>query len=89
MQPQPRDEMRNWIGRDLLAGQVALVTGGDSSIGGAVCVAFAKEGADVGIAYLSEDADAQHTAKLVEAEGRRCVLLRGDLVDRRLTVAGR
>lgn len=89
MQPQPRDEMRNWIGRDLLAGQVALVTGGDSGIGGAVCVAFAKEGADVGIAYLSEDADAQHTAKLVEAEGRRCVLLRGDLVDRRLTVAGR
>jgi NAD(P)-dependent dehydrogenase (short-subunit alcohol dehydrogenase family) len=81
MEPQPRDEMRSWTGRDLLAGQVALVTGGDSGIGRAVCVAFAKEGADVGIAYLSEDADAQHTAKLIEAEGRRCVLLRGDLAD--------
>jgi NAD(P)-dependent dehydrogenase (short-subunit alcohol dehydrogenase family) len=83
MEPQPRDEMRSWTGRDLLAGQVGLVTGGDSGIGRAVCVAFAKEGADVGIAYLSEDADAQHTAKLIEAEGRRCVLLRGDLADAR------
>jgi NAD(P)-dependent dehydrogenase (short-subunit alcohol dehydrogenase family) len=81
MDPQPRDEMRDWIGRDLLAGQVALVTGGDSGIGRAVCAAFAKEGADVAIAYLSEDADAEHTAKLVRAEGRRCVLLRGDLAD--------
>ena len=83
MQPQPRDEMRNWKGRNLLAGKVALVTGGDSGIGRAVCAAFAKEGADVAIAYLSEDADARHTAKLVEAEGRRCLLLRGDLADPR------
>jgi NAD(P)-dependent dehydrogenase (short-subunit alcohol dehydrogenase family) len=81
MAPEPRDEMRNWTGRGLLASKVALVTGGDSGIGRAVCAAFAKEGADVALAYLSEDADAEHTAKLVESQGRRCLLLRGDLAD--------
>ena len=81
MTPQPRDEMRGYVGRDLLAGTVALVTGGDSGIGRAVCVAFAKEGADVALAYLSEDDDAEHTAVLVRAEGRRCLILRGDLGD--------
>jgi NAD(P)-dependent dehydrogenase (short-subunit alcohol dehydrogenase family) len=81
MEPEPRDEMRHWTGRDLLAGKVALVTGGDSGIGRAVCAAFAKEGADVALAYLSEHNDARHTAKLVEAEGRRCLLLPGDLAD--------
>jgi NAD(P)-dependent dehydrogenase (short-subunit alcohol dehydrogenase family) len=81
MTPQPRDEMADYAGRDLLAGQRALVTGGDSGIGRAVAVAFAKEGADVAIAYLSdqEDEDAQHTAELVQKAGRRCVLIRGDL----------
>jgi NAD(P)-dependent dehydrogenase (short-subunit alcohol dehydrogenase family) len=79
MAPLPRDEMRDWVGRELLAGKVALVTGGDSGIGRAVCAAFAKEGADVALAYLSEDADAEHTAELVRAEGRRCLLLPGDL----------
>jgi NAD(P)-dependent dehydrogenase (short-subunit alcohol dehydrogenase family) len=81
MEPEPRDEMRHWTGRGLLAGKVALVTGGDSGIGRAVCAAFAKEGADVALAYLSEHNDARHTAKLVEAEGRRCLLLPGDLAD--------
>jgi NAD(P)-dependent dehydrogenase (short-subunit alcohol dehydrogenase family) len=81
MTPEPCDEMRNWVGRDLLTGKVALVTGGDSGIGRAVCAAFAKEGADVALAYLAEDADAEHTAALVQAEGRRCLLLRGDLAD--------
>src|SRR4051794_39414574 len=66
MAPEPRDEMRGWTGRDLLAGKVALVTGGDSGIGRAVCAAFAKEGADVAVAYLAEDTDAEHTAGLVE-----------------------
>ncbi|GAA4532677.1 SDR family oxidoreductase [Nonomuraea ferruginea] len=82
MAPEPRDEMRRYEGRGLLSGKRALVTGGDSGIGRAVSVAFAKEGADVAIAYLSEHDDADHTRKLVEAEGRRCVLLPGDLADR-------
>ncbi|WP_030908596.1 SDR family oxidoreductase [Streptosporangium amethystogenes] len=79
MVPEPRDEMRDYQGRDLLKGKRALITGGDSGIGRAVAVAFAKEGADVAIAYLSESEDAGHTRKLVEQEGRRCVLLPGDL----------
>ncbi|GAA3164849.1 SDR family oxidoreductase [Planomonospora alba] len=79
MTPEPRDEMRGYVGRDLLAGKRALITGGDSGIGRAVAVAFAKEGADVAIAYLSEHEDAEHTKSLVEKEGRRCLLLPGDL----------
>ncbi|GGS70992.1 oxidoreductase [Planobispora rosea] len=82
MTPEPRDEMRDYVGRDLLAGKRALITGGDSGIGRAVAVAFAKEGADVAIAYLIEHEDANHTRKLVEEAGRRCVLLPGDLADR-------
>ncbi|GAA2428448.1 SDR family oxidoreductase [Actinomadura vinacea] len=83
MTPEPRDEMRDYPGRGLLSGKRALVTGGDSGIGRAVSVAFAKEGADVAIAYLSEDADARHTAGLVEAEGRRCLTIGGDVYDER------
>lgn len=81
MGEEPRDEMRDYHGSALLAGRVALVTGGDSGIGRAVCVAFAKEGADVAISYLSEDDDARRTAELVEQEGRRALLLPGDLVE--------
>ncbi|MEA2435660.1 MAG: hypothetical protein QOF65_216 [Thermoleophilaceae bacterium] len=79
MTPEPRDEMRSYEGTGKLSGRVALVTGGDSGIGRAVCVAFAKEGADVAIAYLSEDEDAGRTASLVEAEGRRAITLRCDV----------
>jgi NAD(P)-dependent dehydrogenase (short-subunit alcohol dehydrogenase family) len=87
MEPRPRDEMADYQGRGLLAGRRALVTGGDSGIGRAVAVAFAKEGADVAIAYLEEHDDAAHTRKLVEAAGQRCLLLPGDLADRELCVA--
>jgi NAD(P)-dependent dehydrogenase (short-subunit alcohol dehydrogenase family) len=79
MEDKPRDEMRDYVGRDLLSGKRALITGGDSGIGRAVAAAFAKEGADVAIAYLEEHDDAAHTASLVEAAGRRCVRLPGDL----------
>jgi NAD(P)-dependent dehydrogenase (short-subunit alcohol dehydrogenase family) len=79
MEPEPQDEMRGYTGTGKLDGKVALVTGGDSGIGRAVCAAFAKEGADVAIAYLSEDEDARHTASLVEAEGRRAITLRCDV----------
>src|SRR4051795_4897460 len=79
MEDEPRDEMRGYVGTGKLADRVALVTGGDSGIGRAVCAAFAKEGADVAIAYLSEEDDAKHTAGLVEAEGRRAITLRCDV----------
>src|SRR5215208_2259566 len=79
MEEQPQDEMRSYQGTGKLQGKKALVTGGDSGIGRAVCAAFAKEGADVAIAYLSEDEDARHSASLVEAEGRRALTLRCDL----------
>ncbi|MQM28631.1 SDR family oxidoreductase [Glycomyces albidus] len=79
MRPRPRDSMEGYEGRGLLENRKALITGGDSGIGRAVAVAFAKEGADVAIAYLSEDDDARRTAELVEAEGRKCALLPGDL----------
>ncbi|MEU6132309.1 SDR family oxidoreductase [Saccharopolyspora sp. NPDC047091] len=83
MVPAPRDEMAEYRGRGLLDGKRALVTGGDSGIGRAVSVAFAKEGADVAIAYHAEleDADAEHTAELVRAQQRQCELHRTDLGD--------
>jgi NAD(P)-dependent dehydrogenase (short-subunit alcohol dehydrogenase family) len=79
MLPRPRDSMDDYEGRGLLRGRRALVTGGDSGIGRAVAIAFAKEGADVAIAYLEEHADAETTAEHVRSQGRRCLLLPGDL----------
>jgi NAD(P)-dependent dehydrogenase (short-subunit alcohol dehydrogenase family) len=86
MTPEPHDEMRGYEGRGLLAGKRALVTGGDSGIGRAVAIAFAKEGADVAVAYLNEHDDAKHTAQLIEAQGRRCLLLPGDLSEEQACV---
>jgi len=79
MAPEPHDEMRGYRGSGKLADRVALVTGGDSGIGRAVCAAFAKEGADVAIVYLNEHEDAQHTKRLVEEEGRRAIAIAADL----------
>jgi NAD(P)-dependent dehydrogenase (short-subunit alcohol dehydrogenase family) len=62
-----------------LQGKVALITGGDSGIGRAVSVHFAREGADVAIVYLDEDTDAKETKALVEQEGKRCILIKGDI----------
>lgn len=81
MAERPRDEGRDYAGSGLLAGKKALITGGDSGIGRAVAVAFAKEGADVSIAYLDETSDARHTVSLIEAEGRRGVELAGEFAE--------
>ena len=81
MTPRPQAEDREYRGSGKLRGKVALITGGDSGIGRAVAIAFAKEGADVAIAYLSEHGDAQETRALVEKEGRRCVAIAGDVGD--------
>jgi NAD(P)-dependent dehydrogenase (short-subunit alcohol dehydrogenase family) len=69
----------DYTGTDKLKGQVAVITGGDSGIGRSVAVHFAREGADVAIVYLESDDDAQETKAFVTAEGRQCLLLKGDL----------
>lgn len=79
LRPRPKFEAPGYRGSGKLEGRVALITGGDSGIGRAVAVLFAREGADVVVAYLNEHADAKETAKHVEREGRRCLLLAGDV----------
>jgi NAD(P)-dependent dehydrogenase (short-subunit alcohol dehydrogenase family) len=73
--------MTRYKGSGKLLGRVAVITGGDSGIGRAVAVGFAKEGADVAVVYLNEHDDADHTCNLVEAEGRKCLKLAGDVGD--------
>lgn len=79
LDPRPQFMAPNYEGSGKLAGRVAIITGGDSGIGRAVAVLFAREGADVAIVYLNEDGDADETRDCVEAEGRRCLLIRGDV----------
>ena len=83
MAPRPQAEDRNYRGSGKLQGKVALITGGDSGIGRAVAIAFAKEGAEVAIVYLNEHDDAHETQARVEQEGRRCVAIAGDVGDER------
>jgi NAD(P)-dependent dehydrogenase (short-subunit alcohol dehydrogenase family) len=84
MRPQPKSGASDYIGCGKLRDKVALITGGDSGIGRAVAVLFAKEGADVSVVYLEEHGDARETKRLVEAQGRKCVLIAGDIGDEKV-----
>lgn len=79
---KPRFMAPDYQGSQKLLGRVALISGGDSGIGRAVAVLFAREGADVAVAYLSSDEDAEETSRHVQAEGQRCLLLKGDVRNR-------
>jgi NAD(P)-dependent dehydrogenase (short-subunit alcohol dehydrogenase family) len=81
MEVKPRFMAEHYKGSGKLEGQVAIVTGGDSGIGRAVAVLFAREGADVAVLYLNEHEDAAETERCVQAEGRRCVTIAGDVKD--------
>lgn len=82
MDPVPDYGEDSYGGSGRLAGKKALITGGDSGIGRAVALAFAREGADVAVSYLSEEDDAAETRRLVESAGRQCLLISGDISKR-------
>ena len=79
MNPRPISENANYKGSDKLKDRVAIITGGDSGIGRAVAYAFAKEGANIVIAYLNEDEDARETCEHIKSLGRKSIAVRGDL----------
>jgi NAD(P)-dependent dehydrogenase (short-subunit alcohol dehydrogenase family) len=81
MRPVPDCGEESYEGNGKLTDKVAVITGGDSGIGRAVAIAYAREGADVLISYLSEDSDAKDTASYVDKAGRRAVLVKGDVAD--------
>jgi NAD(P)-dependent dehydrogenase (short-subunit alcohol dehydrogenase family) len=83
MHPQPESFPEWWRGSGRMQDKVVLITGGDSGIGRATSVAMAREGADIAVVYLEEDEDAAETKRLVEAEGRRCIVLAGDVGSQR------
>jgi NAD(P)-dependent dehydrogenase (short-subunit alcohol dehydrogenase family) len=87
LDPAPMYQAPHYKGSGKLENKVALITGGDSGIGRAVAVLYAREGADVAIVYLNEHRDADETKRAVEAEGRRCVTIAGDVVDMRFCQA--
>lgn len=77
MHPQPVSDKARPVNK--LANKIALITGGDSGIGKAVAILYAREGADIAIIYISEDADAKDTQATIEAYGRKCILVKGDI----------
>jgi NAD(P)-dependent dehydrogenase (short-subunit alcohol dehydrogenase family) len=79
MKPRPRADDQKHRGSGKLENKIAIITGGDSGIGRAVAIAFAKEGADVAIVYLEEERDANETRRLVEKQGGKCLLIAGDV----------
>ena len=81
MTPRPEYQAPEYRGSGKLKDKVALITGGDSGIGRAVAVLFAREGADVAVVYLNEHEDARKTEELIKAEGGRCLLVSGDVGD--------
>ncbi|HZP98380.1 MAG TPA: SDR family oxidoreductase [Reyranella sp.] len=81
MRPVPDHGENSYVGSGRLTGKKAIITGGDSGIGRAVAIAYAREGADLIIAYLDEDDDAQQTQRLVEEAGRKAILMPGDVGD--------
>jgi len=81
MYPRPVSEDPMYQGSGKLRGKVAIITGGDSGIGRAVARLYAREGADVAVVYLNETSDAETTRRMVEQEGRRCLLIAGDVGD--------
>ncbi|MBD1935542.1 MULTISPECIES: SDR family oxidoreductase [Cyanophyceae] len=84
MTPKPKSDDPKYRGSDKLRDKVALITGGDSGIGRAVAIFFAKEGANVAIAYLNEHDDAEETKRLIEQEGRKCITIPGDIGDEKV-----
>ena len=81
MNPKPIFDNPNYIASDKLKNKVALITGGDSGIGRAVALAYAKEGADISIIYYDEHKDAEETKALIEKLGKKCILIPGDITD--------
>ncbi len=81
MEPKPQSEKPDYRPSGKLEGKVALITGGDSGIGRAVAILFAKEGADISVVYLNEDQDARDTGRRIEEIGKKCLLISGDVGD--------
>ncbi len=81
MDPRPDHGETSYVGHGRLSGRHALMTGADSGIGRAAALAFAREGADVALSYLAEEEAAKKMAQLIEADGRKALLLPGDITD--------